>query len=206
MGMDLNIYTKTLSVDLIPKIQKRFKDFRMDIEFHPEFKFDETTDTGFLSIKLKVHPGHSKRYDKIDFEILTGFELLFSSYNYDDELKNVSKPILKNKFSLSNLFGAKNPLNATSTFVVNSDVDQLLKHCSKIVMLSWQSSNKSELRVSLFFSAILAELTDGVVYDPQSDRYLDAQEALNHFPNEVNEYENSIDEEEFTVDKFEKWI
>jgi len=38
IGMDNNIYTKELSTELTPKIKKRFSDFHMHIEFHPEFK------------------------------------------------------------------------------------------------------------------------------------------------------------------------
>ena len=64
--MDLNIYTKDISFNLIPKIKERFKDFKMDVEFHPNFKFDEKNDIGFLPIKLNVETGHSKKYDKID--------------------------------------------------------------------------------------------------------------------------------------------
>jgi hypothetical protein len=73
-------------------------------------------------------------------------------------------------------------------------------------MLNLKSWNKSELRVSLFFAAILAELTDGVIYEPQSGRFLTGRQALNAFPLEIEDYEQSFTLEEFTVDKFEGWI
>ena len=65
--MEVNIYNKGFSADLIPKITKRFADFHMEIEFHPEFKFDERMDTGFLPIKLKVNSERSKHYDNIEY-------------------------------------------------------------------------------------------------------------------------------------------
>jgi hypothetical protein len=209
MGMDINIYTKGLSADLIPKMKKRFADFQMDIEFHPEFKFDEQTDTGFLPIRLKVHPGHSKQYDNIDHEIMTGFELLFRDYDFDEELKNAQQQVAhtENKSFLSKLFGgSKTAISTANSFVADKELDKLLKHCKKDVMLNWKSWNKSELRISLFFAAILAELTDGVIYDPQNGRYLSGQQALQTFPLEIDDYEQSFASDEFTVDKFEGWI
>lgn len=209
MGMDINIYTKEFSADLIPKIKKRFADFHMDIEFHPEFKFDEQTDTGFLPIKLKVHPGHSKQYDNIDHEIMTGFELLFSDYNFDEELKNAQQQAAQteSKSFLSKLFSSSKTATPTAiSFVADNELDKLLKHCKKDVMLNWKSWNKSELRISLFFAGILAELTDGVIYDPQNGRYLSGQQALQTFPLEIDDYEQSLTADEFTVDKFEGWI
>jgi hypothetical protein len=209
MGMDINIYTKGFSADLIPKIKKRFADFHMEIEFHPEFKFDEQTDTGFLPIKLKVHKGYSKQYDNIEHEIMTGFELLFGDYDFEEELKNIQQqaaPTEKKSF-LSKLFVGNKPATPTAiSFVADNELDKLLKHCKKDILLNWKSWNKSELRVSLFFAAILAELTDGVIYDPQNGRYLSGQQALQTFPLEIEEYEQSLTSDEFTVDKFEGWI
>jgi hypothetical protein len=209
MGMDIKIYSKGFSADLIPKIKKRFADFHMDIEFHPNFKFDEQSNTGFLPIKLKVHSGHSKQYDNIDYEIMTGFELLFSDYDFDEELKNTQRQVTQSesKSFLSKLFsGSKKATPITVSFVANNELDKQLKHCEKEVLLSWKSWNKSELRISLFFSAVLAELTDGVIYDPQNGRYLSGQQALQTFPLEIDDYEQSFTANEFTVDKFEGWI
>ena len=207
MGMDLNIYTKGLSSDLLPKIKKRFADFSMNIEFHPDFKFDEQTDSGFCPIKLKLQSGHSKLYDKFGDDILTGFEINFDNYNYAEELKEIqSESSNENKKSfLSNLFGNKDKTEIKDLYIENKTIDDKLKRCNKNLILNWQSGNKSELRISLYFGAILAELTDGVVYDPQNGRYLTGQQALGEFPSEINEYEKSFSSEKFTLHKFEKW-
>lgn len=203
--MDINIYTKELSAGLIPKIIKRFADFDMDIEFHPKFKFDEKADIGFLPIKLKLVLGKSKQYDNINHEILTGFELFFSSYDFEEELKFIQEPIQPKTNLLSKLFGNKKTVLFTENFVADEELDKLLKDCNKSLMLNWKSWNKSELRISLFFAAILAELTNGVIYDPQNGRYLSGKQALQIFPIEIEDYEQSIIEDEFTVVKFEGW-
>ena len=205
--MDLNVYTKDLSIELIPRIKKRFKDFNMDVELHPNFKFDQKKDIGFLPIKLNVDLGHSKHYDKIDFEILTGFEIFFSNYDYEEELnENKEYETLSEKKSLfSKIFGKNKVLLSENFFIADEEFDKLLKLCNKNVFLSCKSHNKSELRVSLLFAAFLAELTNGIVFDPQNGKYLNGIQALETFPSQIEEYENSFSEEEFTVNKFEDW-
>ena len=55
MGMDLNVYTKELPPELIPKIQNSFSDFQMDVEFHPEFKFNEQEEPILKNYKEQFH-------------------------------------------------------------------------------------------------------------------------------------------------------
>jgi hypothetical protein len=206
--MDISIFTKELTPDLIPKIKSRFADFQMDIDFHPSFKFDERVNTGFLPVKLKVHPGQSTKYDKISSEIQSGFELYFSNYNFHEELKNIQQQALQTerKSFLSKLFGgSKTPAMTPVNFVADEELDKLLKNCKKVITVNWKSWNKSELRTSLFFAAFVAELTDGVIYEPYNGRYLSATDALQTFPMEVNEYEQSFTKDEFTLNAFEGW-
>lgn len=55
MSLDVNVYCKEISTGLIPKIVKRLNDFDMVVEIHPEFKFDQYTDTGFLPFKFRLN-------------------------------------------------------------------------------------------------------------------------------------------------------
>lgn len=207
MGMNLSVYTKNLSSELIPQIVNKFSEYHMLIELHPDFSFDEGKDQGFLPIKLKMMPGYSTVYDKMDYDISSGFELIFSDYDYEEDLKSVQDhSAVENRSFISKLFGgAKKPKSTPDSFVAGKEKDELLRNCNKYILLDWKSWNKSELRVSLFFAAILALLTDGVVYDPQVGRFLTGPEALASFPKEVEEYERSFISEEFTVDRFEGW-
>ena len=205
--MDLNIYTKELSIELIPKIIKRFKDLKMDVEFHPDFKFDQKKDVGFLPIKLGVEKGVSKQYDKIEFDILTGFEIYFNDYDYEEELaENIKYEKLSEKKSFfSKLFGKKEMKQSENNYLENEEIDKILKKCDKDIFITFKSQNKSELRISLLFASILAELTNGIILDPQNGRYLNGKEALEKFTLEIDEYENSFTENEFKVNKFENW-
>jgi hypothetical protein len=206
--MDISIYVKEFSFDLISKIKNRFKDFHMEIEFHPNFRFDSKNDSGFCPVKLKLLSGYSKMYDEIDYDILSGFELFFADFDYDEELNEAKEliiPVRTGSF-FSNLFRTKEPSqNPPIIFLADEQTDDKLKRCKTKIILNCKSWNKSELRVSLFFVAILAELTEGVVYDTYNGRYLSGKEALETFPIEIEEYEESFTKDEFTVYKFEGW-
>lgn len=43
MSLDINVYIKTLSDDLVPKIIKRLNDYEMVVEVHPDFSFHDQT-------------------------------------------------------------------------------------------------------------------------------------------------------------------
>lgn len=206
--MNITVYTKELTADLIPGIIKRFADFHMHIAFHPAFKFNEQADAGFLPAKLKVLPGFSNPYDTIDYEISCGFEIYFSNYDFAEELKTIQQQVHKTerRSFLSRLFSSnKAPTQDAINFIADEETDKLLKNCKKIIMINWKPWGKSDLRISLFFAAIVAELTNGVIYDPQDGRYLSAAQALQTFPLEINDYEQSFTNQEFTVERFEGW-
>ena len=182
MGMDINVYTKELSPELIPKIQKGFRTFKWTLSFILNLYLTNRATQAFCQLNLKVRPGQSEKYNKIDFDIMTGFELLFSDYDYHQELENSHPKPAKHKSFLSKVFGNNKDVTSSINFVADKELDKLLRDCNVDLTLNWKSWNKSELRISLFFAAILAELTDGVIYDPQNGRYLSGQQALAAFP------------------------
>lgn len=200
--MDLTIYTKNLTNDLLPLIVKRFNDYGITIEFHPEFKFDIDEDNGFLPVKFRLNKGISAHYDQYDFFLLSGFEIYFSLYDYIEDLKNAQENTQLKKGFFSKLFKANKP---HVEFIENEEIDNLLKSCNQYVNLHFSSRNKSELRISLLFATILIELTNGVIYDTYHGRFLNTFQALETIPIEILDYENSFSVQEFSVDRFEKW-
>ena len=207
MGMDLNIFANKISSDLLPKMKNRFKELSMEIELHPDFKFDEHNDSGFCPIKLNVEKGHSNHYDKFGKPVMTGFELYFDNYDYIEELNEIKKDNIQRKRTsiLTRFLSPKNRDRIQKHYIANKSIDEKLSMCNKVLTLNWQSANKSELRISLFFGAILAELVDGIIYDPQNDRYLTGEMAIKEFPEEVKEYEEFYGSDDFTLEEFEEW-
>lgn len=201
--MDLKVYTKNLKIELLPFIIKRFTNYGIDIEFHPEFKFDIDNDHGFLPVKFKLDKGISKHYDQYESYLLSGFEIYFSSYDYAEDFKNIQETNSKVKSGFfSKLFKSDKP---KIEYIESEEVDNLLKNCNQYINLHFSSRNKSELRISLLFATIIIELTNGVIYDTYHSRFLDTQQALETIPIEILEYENSFSIPEFNVDRFEKW-
>ena len=207
MPMELDIFTSGLSADLLPQMKKRFLDFSMEVEFHHDFKLDHEKDAGFCPIKLTVDKGHSTLYDHFGKSVLTGFELFFDVYNYSTTLKETQEGRLRNSKGsfLSKIFGKSGLQSIAKETIVERRIDEGLQKCRHVLNLNWQLANKSELRVSLFFAAILAELTDGIVYDYNNERYHTGEAALLAFSHEVKEFEDSFGINDFSVVQFEKW-
>ena len=89
--------------------------------------------------------------------------------------------------------------------MVDEDVDEFLANCSEEITISYKSG--PEFRVAHYFAMILADLTKGIIYDPNIDEYLFVEDAEDSFPNKVEQYENSVDMEEFKsmLEPFEDW-
>ncbi len=115
MSLDIAVYTRHLSDDLIPKIQKRLNDFEMTCEIHPKFSFSDQT--GFLPFKFQLtNPPFEKLRDKV---LMSGFELYIDDFDFEQEKKKIQpKPSFMDKLTGKKI--ADRPL-------VNDEVDQRLK-------------------------------------------------------------------------------
>jgi hypothetical protein len=54
MSLELKVYCRKVSKDMIPKIMKRLGEFDMVVSVHPDFKFDAEQDSGFLPFKFRL--------------------------------------------------------------------------------------------------------------------------------------------------------
>lgn len=93
----------------------------------------------------------------------------------------------------------------SNPYIVDETIDAKLKSCNQDILMTFHLQTNSELRISLYFAVILAELTEGVVFDPQEDRYLTGEQASSTLGAEVTEYENSTKAEEFVLEEFDGW-
>ena len=201
MALDLIIYTRDTNESLIDKIEKRFSDFNMNIKFHPDFKFDKNSDTGFCPFKLEISNDQSGHYADFQKPLMTGFEIYFDSYEFPTPSIKEDK-----KSFLGNLFGSKTQPQKTVKLVVNEEVDAQLKKCNEQITISWQTG--PELRVSLYFATFLAELTNGIILDPRCDDYFIPKRAIEVFPNEIIDYEKSFSKEDYLskLHEFKEWV
>jgi hypothetical protein len=85
MSLDIKVYTKILSDDLIPKMVKRLNDYEMVVEIHPDFSFK--TQTGYLPFKFRLtKPQLSILNEK---ELISGFELFIDDFDLQNRKDNL---------------------------------------------------------------------------------------------------------------------
>jgi hypothetical protein len=130
MALDLIIYTRDINESLVEKIEKRFSEFEMNLKFHPDFKFDKESDSGFCPFRLEISNDQSGHYSDFKKPLMTGFEIYFDSYEYP----KISTKEEKKSF-FRNLFGAKSQSQNTAEYVVNEEIDSHLKNCNEQLQL-----------------------------------------------------------------------
>jgi hypothetical protein len=151
------------------------------VEVHPDFKFDEEKDTGFVPFKFRLKSPHLDTLK--DKELKSGFELYIDDFDLNEEKEN-----LKPKLSFfDKLRGKKQEEIAFAP----PEVEKRLKDCKKAVSFVWHAGDSFELRFASLTSAILTELTNGVCCYPADDIWYDNKNIVNEAFKETTEYEKS---------------
>lgn len=195
MSLDINVYTKSISEDLIPKILKRLNDFDMVVEIHPDFKFDQNNDSGFVPFKFRLKTPY---FDKLkDKDLKSGFEIYIDDFNLQK-----AKEELKPKRSFTDkLFGKKQP----KVEFAPAHIENLLKDCKKVITFVWHSSDTFELRFASMTSAILTEITNGVCCYPADDIWYENENIVEEAYKEATDFEKTIKEKDFNFHEFDEW-
>jgi len=108
-------------------------------------------------------------------DMLSGFEISFKDYRY------------------------------ASPLAFSPTTNEKLKHCTKVAIVRMQAIPTSALRVGSYFAAFLAEQTDGVLYTPRSDRYIEGQQAVEQIKQEITTYETELPRHDWKVVPFTAW-
>src|SRR5271156_5375911 len=180
MSLDLNVYCKELSDDLIPKIVRRLNEYEMAVEIHPEFSFK--TQTGFLPFKFRLTNPPIETLNNA--ELVSGVELHISDFNL-----STAKQDLKPKLGFfDRLFGKQAP----DVPFANPEVEKRLSECKQLVSFIWHAGDSFELRFASLTSAILTELTNGVCSYPADNIWYDYKNIVEEAFAEIEEYEKSL--------------
>lgn len=197
--MDITVYCKELTDDLLPKIVKRLNEYDMLVEVHPDSVL--TTHRGFFPFKFQF-TNHPK-------EILNGKVLIsgFELYIDDFDLAK-AKEDLKPKLSFwDKLLGKKQPEEVA---FASPDIEKRLEDCKKVVYLTTHMGDSFGYRFVSLVSAILVELTGGLCMDPDDEfwyDWYDNEDLVDEFYKDVGEYEKFLteEEEEWVFHEFEGW-
>lgn len=195
MSMSVVVYCNSISKELLPLMLKRLNDYDMKVEIHPKFKFDEEEDDGFLPFKFQlINPKLNILKNKI---LKSGFELYFDEFDLN-EIKNENQPKLS---FLDKLLKRKNE----EYIFAPKSIETKLLDCKKEISFVFHTNDTFEFRFALLTSAILAELTNGLVYYPEDDSWLNYEEALKLSLKEIKEYEDTLEESDILLHEFDEW-
>ncbi|SIT94827.1 hypothetical protein [Pontibacter indicus] len=193
MSLDINVFTRNLSDDLIPKIVERLNDYEMVVEVHPDFSF--SSQTGFLPFKFQLkNPPLEILKNK---DLISGFELYIDDFNLQEE-----KEKLKPKLSFFDKLKGK---KITEVQLARPEIEDKLKNYNKVVSFVWHASESFEFRFASLTSAILIELTDGICSYPADDIWYETEGIVDKAFKEIKEYEQSLNKKEIKYHEFEGW-
>lgn len=193
MSIDLHVYVPSLSHEMIPAVIKRIKVAGVECELEPgSVLLDES---GFLPIRMRiVSPAAPAQIRGQD--LITGFEYGVKNFDYTSELKQKTKrePV----GILQRLFGggASRSNSSEPKFVANSEIDKILNNCKQAVVFN--THRESEWLISNCFAAALAEIGNGIVYDPQSKDWMLPESAFKLVSDEIQNCDTISECETFT--------
>ena len=192
MSLDIKVYCKKVSADLVPKIVERLNDFDMVVEVHPNFTFDKEKDSGFLPFKFRFkNPYFDSLKDK---DLKSGFEI----YIEDFDLQKTKDELKPKQSFFDKLLAKKQP----DIEFASPEIEERLKDCEKVVNFVWHSGDSFQLRFASLTSAILTEITNGVCCYPADNIWYDNKNIVKNAFNEVQEYEQSLKEKEIEFHEF----
>ncbi|UOE52706.1 hypothetical protein MTO98_16680 [Mucilaginibacter sp. SMC90] len=195
MSLDLQVYTNSLSDDLIPKIVKRLNDFDMVVEIHSAFSFN--TQSGFLPFKFILT---NPRFDVLKGkQLVSGFELFIDDFNLKSKKAELNPPPSKGLFQ--KLFGKK----TSETLFAPLEFEEQLKNCTKEVTFVWHAGDSFELRFSALVSAVLTELTKGVCCYPADEIWYNTDTIVEDAYRDVQEFEGALTEKSLQYHEFQQW-
>ncbi len=193
MSLDIIVYCKQVSEDLVPKFMKRLNDYDMVVEASPSFAFNEETDSGFVPFKFRLKDPY------LDIpegkELKSGFELYIDDFN----LAEATARLQPKPGFFDRIRGKKAPNVAFATPAIESR----LVDCTKAVSFVWHVGDSFEFRFASLASAILTELTNGVCCYPADDIWYDNNNIVENAFKEIIEYEES--ERDIQFHEFDGW-
>lgn len=193
MSLDINVYCKQLSDDLIPKIVDRLNDYDMTVEINPDFSF--SCQTVFLSFKFQFN---NPNFDILKGKTLTtGFELYINEF----DLAIIKEQLNPKPNFWKKLFEKKQP----EIHFAKPDVEERLIECKKVVTFIWHVADSFDVRFASLTSAILTELTNGVCEYPADDIWYENENFVEKTYQEIIDYENTFRENAIRFYEFNGW-
>jgi hypothetical protein len=167
----------------------------MIVEVHPNFKFDETKDSGFVPFKFQfIGPSFGQLEGK---QLKSGFELYIASF----DLAKAKEALRPKQGFLDKLLGKKKP--ELPPFA-SPEIEQRLKDCTKVTSFVWHTVDSFEFRFALLTSAVFTELTNGLCCDPEDNTWSQNDNIVAEAFKQVCDYEEYLSQK-LEYHEFEGW-
>ena len=203
MSINMIVYIKDFKNITKEDCEKYLTQFGIKAQVHPETDFE--TKTGFLPFKVEF-----PLCDQIKGKaFMSGFEMYPEVYNYQQELREKNKsqePLPPKAQGINGLFKKRSILSDgikedIQEFIVNPNVDNVLKECGYSILLRFWSMD--ECILALGVTSYLAETGRGVVCDPQSGDYF-YKDINQEFSKEIKQAFDLLEPD--ALHPFEGWV
>lgn len=175
MSVKVSAYTPKFGNEVLPRVCERLRGFGLRLQFEPGLDVDVLTNKKAVIIRSRVSFDSQPPARYPSDEMLCEFELQLKDFRY-------SSPV------------SVDPL-----------INQKLKACSRVTIVRMHSTHTIAFRIGMLFAATVAQLTDGIVYAPRSDAYLEPAVALEQFDTEIAVYEQELPEQDWRNVSFSSW-
>lgn len=198
MSYDLIVYVNEIDNSIIPKWLIQFEKFNLQCEMHPDINLDEHS--GFLPFKVKILK--SEIPDLLNHDYITGYEMYISDYSYDQHIKEINEMKTNKQSFFDKLF--KKEIK-TMEVKLPKEFEPQLKQVKNEICFNASFSQTLEIIMAWYSGAILINLLDGIIYDPQTGEYHDKENAIIQARNIFKEFEE-LRFEEWKLTEFEGWL
>ena len=207
VSYDLNVFTKDFTNQTFPSIKAKLLEMGLDCDFHPDAIKGNKLPSGFLPMRMKVLQSGTKQYDEFQGDILTGFEMRTTSFNYEEEKAQEAttpRPVERQNF-FQKLFSSPKPAGENDLGHLSGAIEARLATFDQNVSITCGQKHASEVRMALYFAVALADLTSGVVCDNYKGHYYLAADAAKHLAEMVGDYERSLHPPAWKMQSFIGW-
>ena len=175
MSLEINLYSKRLTDELLPLLVERLNTFEMNCEIDPQFSFNKQSH----NLRFKYHLLNPAVENVRGKELTCMFEMLYVVFDLAFEKRRVRQSFMDKilgKKPLANPFGS-------------TEVENRLSGCNQMVSFVWHGRDMFELRLVSLTTAILAQLTGGISCYPADNVWYSGNDEVTKAWEEIKQFE-----------------
>lgn len=176
MSAYINIYTNSLTDDLIPTILKRLNEHENVLDINSSFSFRNPN--GNLPIVFKWDKPSLAIFNENNLKL--NFSVSLKSFDLKEYKKKLFKEKIIKKSIVQKILGLfkKKKRKAAKPVKLSAAVEAQLQNCNKVFSLKYHYGDVFENHFATLIGAIITELTNGICHFTQENVWYDAKDVL----------------------------